>query len=242
MIKVSLLFFILPITIITSPVGISELPDFQEQHQDDHTLQVKSIFQTNKSLSSWFRKLFLRTADNTNNRGVFCSIFPHYDAPDMLTIWTTEPLFIWQANNNIIVQTIEVINFSTNSIIWEHEIKEEEQRRQMVRYGGQPLMSGSYTYKISYQLGENTPDISEKIDFEVMNEEKRSQIEENLPTTNPKLNLEKLAIQRADYFANKKLGADAINEVFSVTNPSPEWQQGLQELRTSFCGSSQLQS
>lgn len=200
------------------------------------------ISQNNKgqksSVLDWFRKIFRRTGKGAPNRGPFCSIWPNKDAYNLLNTASVR-LFIWRAEDNVNVKIIEIKD-SNKSEIWSHNLTENEQKEQRIIYNGSPLKPGEYIYKIIYETplnGKNTV-YSETIDFEVIKHNNSLSLEAK---TNEQtkykqdLTTDNLAMQQVDNLLDKKLIADAIQEIFLVKNTSSDWNSGLNEFRTMFC-------
>jgi hypothetical protein len=47
--------------------------------------------------------------------------------------------------------------------------------------------------------------------------------------------VEEIALQRANYFAQRDLWSDALQEIYSVQNPSPTLTRNAQEILSYLC-------
>ena len=73
-----------------------------------------------------------------------------------------------------------------------------------------------------------------------MNTEERNQIAEELKSLEEQLKVaqataEEISLERANYFAQKNLWSDALQEMSSVPNSVPEFTQKIQELLSNLC-------
>ncbi|NES22895.1 MAG: CHASE2 domain-containing protein, partial [Symploca sp. SIO3E6] len=182
--------------------------------------------------STWERlqDIFRRRRNGGGSRGEFCSISPEKPSDK---IWHTSPVFVWRGR----VKRIELRHFSSNELIWSHQVTEFENSQRHALYTGTPLEPGEeYTYGLDYETideGKTIPDSIEPIYLKVMDAQERLSIEAELTALEGSakaLSNEELARQRAMYFAEKKLWSDAVTEIFSVSNPSLKWTQEIEEL------------
>lgn len=206
--------------------------------------EVQAIpqYQAEKSLvSDFFRNLFKRIGDDQGSRSPVCSIWPNLENPKLLTIYSARPLFIWKTPKDIIVKQLEIVDSTSEQTIWKHEITQNEKKAQMARYTGTELKpDGEYTYIITDERSVNETQVlvPHKIDFNLLKAEVRRSIQADLNklmSVNRDKNPERIAQKRADYFSERGLGADALQEIFSVSKPSLEWQKELEKLRINLC-------
>lgn len=141
--------------------------------------------------------------------------------------WSNRPLFLWQGR----ARQIELIA-ATGSIVWSQRLAETAQH---CFYTGTPLTSGPYEW-VLYSPAKVAVS---RVAFRVMQPEAQSTItsdlaalETQLPTATP----EQLALQKANYFAERQLWSDVFREAFSVTDPSQELATLLSTLPTTLAG------
>jgi hypothetical protein len=78
------------------------------------------------------------------------------------------------------------------------------------------------------------------IPFQVLGGSDRAQVNDALQALDRQLKAEKaspeaIALQRANYFIQRGLSADALQEIYSVKHPSAELRQVIQEIETKLC-------
>lgn len=128
-------------------------------------------------------------------------------------IWSDRPLFLWQG----IARQIELIS-ATGGIVWSQRLSETAQH---CLYTGKPLSAGSYEW-ILYSSAKVAVT---KIAFQIMQPIEQAKISaelEALEAQLPSASAEQLALQRANYFAERQLWSDVCREAFLVTNPTEE--------------------
>lgn len=139
------------------------------------------------------------------------------DQKGSLEIWSEQPLFLWQGK----MKGIEVREMRTNQQLWEQPL---EPTTNSIVYQGKALKAG-----IDYYW-RNTIDLEElptKISFRLMDDEKRNQFTTELNELESKLkakdaSAERIALERVNYFINKQLWSDALQEIYLMSNPPAE--------------------
>lgn len=161
------------------------------------------------------------------SRGSGDDIVPLIPGAISAETWSNSPLFLWQGT----VRQIELVA-ATGSIIWSQRLTETAQH---CFYTGAPLPSGSY----EWMLYSPAKVAVSRVAFQVMQPEKQSRIaadlaalEAQLPAATP----EQLALQKANYFAERQLWSDVFREAFSVTDPSQELSTLLETLPITLVG------
>ncbi len=146
------------------------------------------------------------------SRGSGNDIVPLIPGAISTETWSNSPLFLWQGAARQIELT------ASTSVIWSQRLTETTQH---CFYTGAPLTSSSYEW-ILYSPAKVAVS---RVAFRVMQPEDQSKIaaelaalEAQLPAATP----EQLALQRANYFAERQLWSDVFREAFSVTEPSSE--------------------
>jgi hypothetical protein len=202
----------------------------------ERDLIISQNKQTNVSPAQRLIEVFRRRKRPGGTQGEFCSISPSIN---YRTTWSDRPLFVWQGT----VTQIEVRLSDNQSVLWTHTVTEEEQRQQQVLYGGSALKPDqTYFYVYTYQTKDQgqTIDQTKSIQLDILSSEspKRRLIEAKLAELdNQKQNLsaEEYILKRSEIFAEQNLWLDVFREVYSLQNPSPEWDKIRQEQRPTLC-------
>jgi hypothetical protein len=178
------------------------------------------------------------------SRGPVCEI-----APGLLgeknVIWNTRPLFLWQGT----VPSLEIYLYSPFSpereqeVLWSQTVTAESPRGtfQSVAYTGEALEpSQSYDWELVIP-----PARRQRYTFQVMESPERERIAAELSALEAQLvsvgaTPEDIALQRANYFAQRDLWSDALQEIYSVQNPSAAFISHAQEILTHLCEPSDL--
>jgi hypothetical protein len=165
------------------------------------------------------------------SRGPFCLISP--DAPGKIrTIWNTKPFFLWKGEiKKIAIGIPGSKEYLKTKIVTGN---------QNVNYTGQALEPGK-SYRLSIFLSEldnASPTMS--IPFKIMEAPKRNRIGAELRLLeilqkNQGADVEKIAQRKAEYFADKGLWMDALQQAYSVPNPSPELSQRMEDIPNELC-------
>jgi Domain of Unknown Function (DUF928) len=149
-------------------------------------------------------------------------------------IWSDRPRFIWQGT----IRRVELFVSDTDKLVWSKTVSESDRS---VVYDGKPLQPGQrYTWRFYQSL--RGSDFEAK-SFRIMSSPERDKIAADLTQLENQLKAEnataeEIALERANYFAAKerRLWSDALQEVYSVQNPSEEVNAVIQEITTSICG------
>lgn len=191
------------------------------------------VAEQEKSLSIWvsiYRSIFKRREPPINPRNggsrppsSVCMLSP--DAPSVTrTIWSDRPVFIWQGK----VREIKVM-VDGNTDIWHQELNHNQQN---ITYTGKPLNPGK-TY--DWMVNNN-----QFVTFKIMEQQERDRITLDLRNIENRLksngaNIEAIAYAKANYFADKNLWSDVLQQIYSVPKPSPELQQLRQDITQKLC-------
>jgi hypothetical protein len=186
-----------------------------------------------KSPSIWvsiYRSIFKRKEPPINPRNagsrpahLVCMVSP--DAPSVTrTIWSDRPVFIWQGK----VREIKVL-VDGNTDIWHQQLN---QNQQSITYTGKPLNPGE-TY--DWMVNNN-----QFVSFKIMDKRERDRITLDLRNIENRLkstgaNIEAIAYAKANYFADKNLWSDVLQEIYSVPKPSPELKQLRRDITQKLC-------
>lgn len=193
-------------------------------------MQLKATKQENRPLSWAVIFDLLRhkkvTTGSRGGKGAICAIAP--GLIETRVVWNDRPLFLWQG----IAQKIEVRLPSSEDAFWEQSVSEADRS---ATYNGSALQQG-HTYEWMLTARYSQP-IS--FNFQIMAAERRKVIAAELMALEAQLKTktdEAIALQRANYFAQRELWSDVLQEVFSVQNPSAALAQIKQELPAELLG------
>lgn len=151
-------------------------------------------------------------------------------------IWSVQPLFLWDIQGGT-VQQIDLLNKESEQVFWSQKIPPGQTK---VIYDGKPLQPGqSYIWRLSYSP---TAQMT-YYQFKIMEIQKRDLITNELTKLSEqfkkqKIPVEKIALEKANYFVQQELWSDALREIYSVPNPSPELTKMIQKISSSdYCQS-----
>lgn len=149
-------------------------------------------------------------------------------------IWSVQPLFLWNIQGGT-VQQIELLNRESEQVFWSKKIPRGQTK---VIYDGKPLQPGqSYLWRLSHSPSAGMT----YYQFKVMGVQKRDLITNELTKLEEQLKkqrvpAEKIALEKANYFIQQELWSDALREIYSVPNPSPELTKMIQKVSSSdYC-------
>ena len=154
-------------------------------------------------------------------------------------IWSERPLFVWQGK--ILESTINLYSPSTNfnyeqddRLLWSQTVAANSR---YISYQGEPLQPGfvydwelissGKTYKPTFILMEQSEREAIAAELEV--------IENKLKATGA--TAEEIALAKADYFANKQLWSDTLQQLYSVENPSTNLISKKKDIEQYLCES-----
>ncbi len=158
--------------------------------------------------------------------GNLCAIAP----PARLTgsgnaIWHDRPLFIWQGA----AVRIELLDSITQEVLWSKNLTPSDTT---AAYDREPLQaSRRYEWRLYRSLRD-----PEVILFRILPQQERDRITTQLNQIQVTgATAEQIALQRANYFAENLLWADALQEIYSVQNPSAQLTKLSQEITNYIC-------
>jgi len=173
------------------------------------------------------------------SRGIqACAITPQSLTEDEASeqVWSLQPLFLWQLQGTP-VASIQLYALDEAEPFWS---REPEPGATHLAYDGEPLEPGQ-TYEWETTVVNALVGQSDFSTFTVMAADKRQQIASDLERLEARLKAadaspEAIALERASYFAARALWSDALGELYSVDDPSPELQAARAQLETiDFC-------
>jgi hypothetical protein len=102
-----------------------------------------------------------------------------------------------------------------------------------------PLPPGNYEWLF---FDQTTRSLQLSVPFQVMDGNQRALITADLAKLDAKLNAsgtkgDAIALQRANFFAERRLWSDGMQEIYAVKKPSAELQQVAHEIEQEICAS-----
>lgn len=203
-------------TLVFSTIAFSPVPVLSNQATPAQKSSIQQIF----SWANISRILFSKKPPVEPRKGgsrptaPICMVSP--DAPSKPRIvWSDRPLFLWKGR----VQTIAVRPRDREQDLWNQSVTET----QNITYKGEPLQPGQ-----TYEWVVNS---STFVPFQIMETQQRNRITAELKTLENQLQAqgagtEAIALAKAKYFADSNLWSDALQQAYSVPNPS----DGLKEM------------
>ncbi|MEO1428847.1 MAG: hypothetical protein AAFV71_07250 [Cyanobacteria bacterium J06633_8] len=241
MLKLKKFSFILLFILISA---VSEIPSQAAIRTEN---QTQSYQRENTQLAlSWsdIVKIFRRKKSRKGGKGSICLIVPQrLDDPvsqvqGTQKVWSLNPRFLWNISKGN-VRKIELFEKDSNQPFWNQEVPEGETS---FEYDGKPLKPG-YSYK--WRIIANAPFRMKSIpvEFKVMEAQKRLGITIRLALLEHRLkkqgvNPEKIALEKANYFAKEELWSDVVGKIYQVENPSRRLKQRIKQIESSdYCNS-----
>jgi hypothetical protein len=185
---------------------------------------------------------------NLGSRGV-CFVSPGI-LEEKNIIWHDRPLFLWQIVNfnttnkeSLLPKEIRLYtpfdSTQEQEILWRQNLDSSSSAMnfQRVRYTGEPLELGKiYDWKIF----DGNSKTQKELSFKIMDGTERDAIVRDLQNLEIELKAEnatdeEIALERANYFMQKNLWSDALQEIFSIENPPIESMQAIQTMLTELC-------
>lgn len=152
-------------------------------------------------------------------------------------IWSDRPLFILQGE--VPESEINLIK-SAESLLKEEQLVWKETvipDTQTIAYTGDDLQPGvTYDWEL---VSDDATDLQINT-FTLMEQSQREAIAAELAALENKLEndgatKEDIAIAKADYFVRQKLGYDALQQLYSVSNPSPRLTDQITAIEQHLC-------
>jgi hypothetical protein len=225
--------------LITTSLGAAPIQAAIRQHPQQLLTEIKSNYLA-ISWSEIWEKL-RRTKRSGGGRPIsgLCAIAPvklvERDAKqgenrETQKVWSDRPLFLWNSKGGA-VQQIELFLKESDTAFWSREIPEGATS---IIYDGEPLKPGQ-TYE--WQLTAPFPQAQPL--FRVMDSQEREEIKVGLKQLEEQFkgaSVEKMALEKANYFAEQELWSDALRELYSVPNPSAELKDAIAQIQAhDFC-------
>lgn len=220
------------ILLLTSLIIANIIPATQAQ---ENTSTPADSPQQSTSILKAILSLFKSTENRFITRGdEVCLISPR-DAGEQV-IWSDRPLFIWQGE--IPESEINLVKAAKNLLEEEQPVWMETvpANSQTIAYTGENLQPGTYKWELI------SNDTTYRQTITLMEESEREAIAAELTALENTLNdatAEDIAIARADYFTRKQLGYDALQQLYSVSNPSDRLKTQIKEIEQYLCNLNQ---
>lgn len=217
---------------IVTALSLTSVAVLAQKQPEKPTKKLRSGSALERILS-----LFKARENSLITRGDVCFVSP--GSVGEQTIWSDRPLFI--LNGEIPPATIEIYSPTTNynyerdgQQVWTTEISPNTKT---IAYAGEQLQPGfNYDWILSKQNKTYDP-----ITFKLMPQPERKAISSELSTLEGELRegatTEELAIAKADYFSQRQLWSDALQQLYSVENPSPDLTNKIADITQYLCES-----
>lgn len=153
-------------------------------------------------------------------------------------IWSERPLFLWYGTN----PSLEIHLYSISPDYERQEVWSETvtAASESFLYSGESLQPGQ---RYDWELVIPASGQKRSYSFVVMEQPERERIAAELSTIAAELEAagatdEEIALERANYFAERGLWSDAFQEISFVENPSAAFTSSAQEMLAYLCKSS----
>jgi hypothetical protein len=171
-------------------------------------------------------------------RGGVCALTPGTIGTNK-EIWSDRPMFVAKRQGMAPIQKIEVISPNNQQVLWNQDAPPGALVFTTL-YGGETPLQPNQTYNWVITYGNPGVSKQNSFSFKVMDEQKRDRITAELAKLEAELKTkgattEEVALQRSQYFAQQELWSDALQEVYSVDNPSPALQERIQAITGDIC-------
>lgn len=174
-----------------------------------------------------------------HGRGLICAIAPvklvdqdavQGEIREIQEVWSERPLFLWTTQGGA-VQQIELFLERSDTAFWSREIPDG---KTSIIYDGEPLKPGqTYEWRLTAPFPKAQPL------FRVMESQERDRITAGLKQVEKQFkgaSAEKMALEKANYFAEEELWSDALRELYSVPSPSTELTGAIEQIQAhDFC-------
>ena len=215
--------------LLTSLILTNIVPAIQAQ---ENTSAPAKTSQQSTSILKAILSLFKSTENRFITRGdEVCLISPR-DGGEQV-IWSDRPLFIWQGE--IPESEINLVKAAKNLLEEEQPVWMETvpANSQTIAYTGDSLPPGTYKWELI------SNDTTYRQTITLMEESEREAIATDLTalenTLDDDATAEDIAIARADFFTRKQLGYDALQQLYSVSNPSDRLKTQINEIEQYLC-------
>jgi hypothetical protein len=175
---------------------------------------------------TWISRFWQRERKALGARSSLCSLSPGLDGK--YQIWHDRPLFLWQNGDAI---EVNLRKRGSKQLLW--SLKPKAGDRSVL--APDLLPSGLYQWQV---VGVDS-EVSDRSVWTSFKVEREGNITSALQAFESKLprnySAEERALQRADFFADRGLGSDVLQVLFSVEKPSGEFVQERQAYLKKLC-------
>lgn len=171
------------------------------------------------------------------SRGEVCPIAPG-QVMNVEKVWNLNPALIWQGE----AARIELYQLDSDTNpkplwTWTATAQRATSDPVVIQYDGDPLIPGQV---YEWQVFDTTDDsvmTQPPIQFKTVTPQLHQQIQTELnQLESPQDNSsEAMTLKRVNYLIRQQLWADALQEIYTVNNPSPALQQVGEKLTAHFC-------
>ncbi|HAX80590.1 MAG TPA: hypothetical protein DCY88_33330 [Cyanobacteria bacterium UBA11372] len=141
-------------------------------------------------------------------------------------IWHDRPLFIWQGA----AVRIELVASGSEEVLWSKNLTANDTT---AVYQGEALQPAQ---RYEWRLYRSDKDFDIVL-FRILPKQERDRITAQLNQLQTEGDtVEQIALKRANYFAEQRLWADALQEIYAVANPSEQLKKLGQEITNYLCG------
>ena len=164
-----------------------------------------------------------------------CLISPGNSGQEL--IWSDRPLFIWQGRTvepqiNLYSSMVNDDSLDEPELIWSETIAPNSQT---IAYTGEKLEPGS-TYQWEF-ISHGKPYRQTMV---LMEQSQREAISTELTALDNRLktskaSAEEMAIAKADFFLQHKLGSDALQQLYSVADPDSDLASQIDDFEDRLC-------
>ncbi len=179
--------------------------------------------------------IFRRESQRIGGRREFCLLSP---LPRSAPAWHDQPLFIWhnldRHGNPRQIDRIQLTQEIGQEPFWgvdSPQVTTSNNYGYFQYNGSEKLRPG--VYRLGILLRGERDLITTTL--QIMESEKREAINTELAKISA-ATPEELALRRSLFFGEQRLVADAIQELFLVYNPSPDWGLRLEQVIREICG------
>ncbi len=220
--------------LITIIAIVNFLPTVAKAQENTNAAETTEQAKSSKSILQSILSLFKSPENRLITRGdEVCPISPGNLGEQV--IWSDRPLFIWQGN--IPQSEITLYSPTTNynyerdeQLVWNEIVPPNTQT---IAYTGEQLQPG-----FSYDWQFVSADKIYRPTFILMEQPAREAIANELTALENKLpdaTTEEIAIAKADFFIQKQLWSDALQQLYSVANPSVDLTDKINDIEQYLC-------
>ena len=195
------------------------------------------------SVWTGFLRWFQRKKPPYAGRGGDCIVSPILDK-EPVKIWNDRPMLIWNGNTTY----AGIFSLSHDQITWKEKVHSNATENRKLQYRGEALQPGQvYKWQLLAEISPSNLKPVQSRPFQILESSQRNQVTADLNTLQVKLkseraSMEAIALHRAEFFTQRGLQTDALQELFSVQNPSPNLNALTQKITDKLCNSAQAES